>query len=121
MDRMNGAARACTAILLAISLTACATSIGRAFDEAVATDIKAGETTKAQLIERLGQPALVHGSVAEEVWTYAYYRGPTFSFFQTGAQNRGTQKRLVVKFKGETVTESQFTREIPAPNWANRW
>jgi outer membrane protein assembly factor BamE (lipoprotein component of BamABCDE complex) len=120
MDRMNGAARACIAILLAISLTACATSMGSTFDEGVATDIKAGETTKAQIIERLGQPALVHGSVAEEVWTYAYYRGPGFSFFQREVQNRGTQKRLVVKFKGENVTESQFIQEIPSPNWANR-
>ena len=120
MNRMNSAARACIAILLAISLTACATNMGRTFDEGVAKEIKAGETTKAQLIERLGQPALVHGPVADEVWTYAYYRGPGFSFFEMGAQNRGTQKRLVVKFKGETVTESQFTQEVPIPNMANR-
>ena len=119
MDRINSAG-ACIAMLLAISLTACATSMGRTFDEDVAKEIKAGETTKAQLIERLGQPALVHGPVAAEVWTYAYYRGPTFSYFDLGAQNRGIQKRLVIKFKGEAVAESQLTQEVPAPNMANR-
>ena len=119
MDRMNGAARVYIAILLAISLTACATDIGRTFDEGVAKEIKAGDT-KAQLIERLGQPALVHGPVAAEEWTYAYYRGPGLTDRQIGTMNRGTQKRLIVKFKGESVTESQLIQEIPRPNVANR-
>ena len=112
MESINGAGKAYVAILMAISLTACAASIGRTFDEGVAKEIKAGDT-KAQLIERLGQPALVHGPVAEEVWTYAYYRGPDFTSRQIGTMNRGTQKRLIVKFKGENVTESQLIHEIP--------
>jgi outer membrane protein assembly factor BamE (lipoprotein component of BamABCDE complex) len=94
--------------------------MGRAFDEAVAKEIKGGET-KAQVIERLGQPALVHGPAAEEVWTYAYYRAPDFSFFGTGAfNNQGVQKRLIVKFKGENVSESQLRQEIPVAGVANR-
>ena len=52
---MNGV-RACTAILLAITLAAFATVLGRDFDDAYAQQIKPGATTKAEVVERLGRP-----------------------------------------------------------------
>lgn len=119
MIRTMNAARACIAILLAVTLAACATKLGRDFDDAYARQIKPGETTKSQIREKLGQPAgLLRTSGDEEVWTYAYYqgRGALGSLFGTvdpefGEQ--GSQKRLTVSFKGDSVTESKFVVELP--------
>ena len=128
MNKIYYATRTCVAILLVISLTACATRLGRSFDDTAAKDIKSGETTKAVLMQMLGQPSLVIGIEAEEVWTYAYYRGRFFvsslarqlGLMNADVQTQGTQKRLVVKFAGDNVREWQLREEIPLANRANR-
>ena len=112
-----------TAVLLAITLGACATRLGRNFDDAYATQIKPGETTKAEIHGRLGTPALASRAGEEDQWTYAYYEGlgavgglgQWFRRIDTSNPNGGQQKRLVVTFKGETVKEAKFTREFPPP------
>lgn len=123
MTKTMNAAKACTAILLAITLTACATELGRNFDDAYAQQIKPGETTKAQVIEKLGRPPMRRLTGNEETWTYAHYkgRGVGLPFFDTmGLSDEdlqrgglGTQKRLIVIFKGDVVQSSKYMQELP--------
>ncbi len=110
--------KACIALTLALALTACATRLGRNFDESYAQEIKPGETTKTQVMEKLGRPPLQRTSADEETWTYAYYRGGGVGswFFlndQELQEGTGQQKRLVVVFKGDVVKSSKYTQEIP--------
>jgi outer membrane protein assembly factor BamE (lipoprotein component of BamABCDE complex) len=121
---MNGtikAVQACIAILLAIGLAACGTTLGRSFDEGYAQQIKPGETTKAEVLGKLGRPPLRRGTPEEEVWTYAHYVGGGFrNWFGVSAEEAqaglGKQSRLVVTFKGDVVRSSQYTQEIPTPS-----
>jgi outer membrane protein assembly factor BamE (lipoprotein component of BamABCDE complex) len=123
MTKTMNAAKACTAILLAIALTACATELGRHFDDAYARQIKPGETTKAEVVEKLGRPPMRRLTGDEETWTYAHYkgRGLGLGFLDTmGLSDEdlqrgglGEQKRLVVIFKGDVVQSSKFTQELP--------
>ena len=126
MTGMIHAAKAGSVILLAITLSACATKLGRNFDEAYVPQIKPDETTKAEVRSRLGRPAMVQATGAHDrdVWTYAYYEGGgvsnTFMTWvrrtdpinPTGAQ----QKTLVIKFKGDLVQEATFVRQLPPPD-----
>ena len=114
------AAKACIAVLLAITLNACATKLGRNFDDTYAQQIKPGETTKAEIRERLGRPPLVRGSKDQETWTYAYYEGRNWGYkivdmmgFTDADETQGKQKRLVVDFKGDVVRAAKFTQELP--------
>ena len=112
------------AVLLAISLGACATRLGRDFDDGYATQIKPGETTKADVHKRLGRPALVNRTGDEDMWTYSYYEGSgvgyefrkLFGGYDPNNPNGGRQKRLVVTFKGDTVKASNFKQEFPLPD-----
>ena len=125
MTRTIHAARAGAVVLLATTLGACATKVGRDFDDVYAQQIKPGVTTKAEIRGRLGRPALVHGTDNHDndIWTYAYYNGGGLGatlrnwwtydpINPTGAQ----QKRLVITFKGDSVKEARFTRELPLPD-----
>jgi outer membrane protein assembly factor BamE (lipoprotein component of BamABCDE complex) len=119
MIKTMNAANMCIAILLATALSACATKLGRNFDDAYAQQIKPGETTKAQVREKLGRPAgLLRMSGDEEIWTYAYYEGRGALGYMFGTVDpefgqQGSQKRLTVSFKGESVKESKFLVELP--------
>jgi len=115
--------RTCCALALACMLAACATTLGRDFDEAYAQQIKSGETTKEQVLAKLGRPPLRKSTKDEETWTYAYYTGPgpVRWFFQNNATEdaqygRGNQKRLIVVFSGDVVKTATFLREIPEPH-----
>jgi outer membrane protein assembly factor BamE (lipoprotein component of BamABCDE complex) len=124
MNSTIRAARAAAAVLLAISLSACATRLGRNFDEDYARQIKPGETTKAQVRDKLGRPTLVSRAGEEDTWIYAYYEGAGMGFElrkwfgQTEPNNQlgGQQKRLVVTFKGDSVKEARFRQEFPKPD-----
>src|SRR5262245_6478208 len=125
MTRTIPAARAGAVVLLAITLGACATTSGRNFDDAYAQEIKPGVTTKADIRSRLGRPILVHATDdhAHDTWTYAYYTGGGLghwfrSWWTVDPNNPlgGQQKRLVITFKGDTVQESKFIRELPQPD-----
>jgi outer membrane protein assembly factor BamE (lipoprotein component of BamABCDE complex) len=113
--------KACIAISLAIMLTACTTTLGRNFDEAYAQQIKSGETTKTEVLGKLGRPVLRKETSGEETWTYAYYHGGGYlnwvSWFTVPDEDLqyglGNQKRLVVVFKGDVVKSSVYTQEIP--------
>ena len=122
MIKTIAVAKACTAILLAIALTACATKLGRNFDSKYAQEIKPGETTKQEVLQKLGRPALLRRSLDEETWTYAYYVGKTFFGYNISdifgdydpeIQDQGSQKRLIVTFKGDVVKDSKFAVELP--------
>lgn len=113
-----------TGIVLALAslLGACATELGRDFNEEYAQQIKSGETTKADVLSRLGRPALRKGTKDEETWTYAFYTGggmaSWFGNWTTDADPQyglGKQKRLIVVFSGDVVKSSTFKREIPEP------
>ena len=57
----------------------------------------------------------------EETWTYAYYVGRNLGFdvwdmfggADPETQGQGSQKRLVVTFKGDVVKDSKFAVELP--------
>jgi outer membrane protein assembly factor BamE (lipoprotein component of BamABCDE complex) len=117
-------ARTGTVILLAITLGACANPAGRNFDDAYASQISPGQTTKADVRAKLGRPAVVFKRGDEDIWIYAYYQGGGLGaefknwFGQSDPSNRwGTQqKRLEIAFKGDTVKESRFKQEFPLPD-----
>lgn len=115
MSKTTNAARGCFAVLLAVSLTACATRLGHDFDDGYAKQIKPGETTKAQVSEKLGRPPLRRTAGDEETWTYAYYKGAASlgAMFGYADPNQGSQKRLTIKFKGDVVQDSKFVVELP--------
>ena len=111
------------ALSLAFVLAACATTLGRDFSEEYAQQIKSGETTKEEVLAKLGRPSLRKGTKDEETWTYAYYTGPgpVRWFLMNNATEdaqygRGNQKRLIVVFSGDLVKTATFTREIPEPH-----
>ena len=114
--------KAFVAVLLALLLAACATRMGRSFDEVYAKQIKAGETTKTEVLGKLGKPVIRNGPKDQETWTYAHYTGPTglFTWFAYGTEDPqyglGRQVRLVVKFQGDVVKSSNFAQEIPLPH-----
>jgi outer membrane protein assembly factor BamE (lipoprotein component of BamABCDE complex) len=61
--------------LLAAAATlalACAT-VGRNFDATQLGWLKDGETTKAQILDKLGQPWRVGYDAGDQTWTYGYY------------------------------------------------
>ena len=113
------AAGAVAAFSLAVALGGCSTTLGRNFDAEYAQQIKAGETTKEQVLGKLGRPPLRKATTDEETWTYAYYTGPGYFFYWLGASDDdlqyglGKQKRLIVVFKGDVVKSTRFTQEIP--------
>ena len=116
------AIKAGVALSLAILLGACATKLGRDFNEEYAQQIKSGETTKAEVLGRLGRPALRKGGKDEETWTYAYYTGGgMFNWFNNWTTDAdpqygfGKQKRLIVVFSGDVVKSTTFRHEIPEP------
>lgn len=120
MIRTTNAARASLAVLLAITLSACATKMGRDFDSAWAQQIKPGETTKTQIREKLGRPPLIAKSLEGETWTYAYYQGrgaraivDMFGWTDAEDRDQGSQKRLTITFKGDSVASSKYVVELP--------
>ena len=121
MIKTIDAAKACTAIVLANALSACATKLGRNFDDVYAQQIKPGETTKEEVRSKLGRPVLLSRSGDEETWTYAYFTGRNLAFEDLNifsdvdpeTQGQGSQKRLIVTFKGDVVKASKFAVELP--------
>jgi outer membrane protein assembly factor BamE (lipoprotein component of BamABCDE complex) len=124
MNKTIHAAKVGATVLLAITLSACATRMGRDFNDAYAGEIKPGETTKAEIRSRLGRPAYVSRGPEEDVWTYAYYKGGGMGVAIRDLFGRpdpinplgGQQKSLVVTFKGDTVKSSLFKHELPTPD-----
>ena len=124
MNKTIHAARAGAAVLLAITLSACATRMGSDFNDSYAREIKPGETTKAEIRSRLGRPAYVSRGPEEDVWTYAYYRGGGVGvtirdWFRSPDPlnpSGARQKSLVVTFKGDTVKEARYRQELPRPD-----
>ena len=67
---MRGAA----AVLLAsVSLAGCAT-IGRDFDSTSLAWVKAGETARPEVLEKLGNPFRVGVDAGDPTWTYGFYK-----------------------------------------------
>lgn len=78
-------------------ITGCAT-VGSSFDAEKILDIKAGETTKADILVLLGQPwrkGLENGLLT---WTYAHYRYSAFSPLKSDD--------LVIKFENNGMVKT---------------
>ena len=125
MSRTKTALRALPVLLLALALSACATRLGRNFDDAYAQQIKPGETTREEVLANLGRTQLISRSGDEETWTYAYYEGRNAAYnlmHMLGLRDAettqavGKQKRLIVVFKGDVVKDSVFREELPVAN-----
>lgn len=124
MNKAIHAARAGTVLLLAITLGACATKLGLDFDDAYARQITPGQTTKADVRNKLGRPLIVTKVSGDDVWTYSYYEGggpgvivkSWFGQIDLNNPLGAQQKRLVVTFTGDTVKESKFVQELPQPD-----
>ena len=116
VTKMMEATRSWAAVILAIVLTACATKVGRDFDNTYVAQIKPGETTKTQVREKLGPPPLVNKVGDDEVWTYAYYEGGgivyNVSLVMFGTTDPpGKQKRLNITFNGDSVKDVRYVEE----------
>jgi outer membrane protein assembly factor BamE (lipoprotein component of BamABCDE complex) len=124
MNKSIHAANAAIAVLLGLMLGACATKQGRDFDDAYAGQITPGETTKADIRNRLGPPAIASKAGTEDEWIYAYYQGGGLGatiknwFGQSDPYNPldQQQKRLIVTFQGDRVKQARFVQELPPPN-----
>ena len=65
------------AALLLVASVACAT-VGRNFDATQLSWLKNGDTTKAQILDKLGQPWRVGSDAGDQTWTYGYYQYRAF-------------------------------------------
>jgi len=77
-------------ILLAGLLSAGCATVGRDFDSTSLKWMKAGETGKTEMLEKLGQPFRVGVDAGDPTWTYGYYQYRLF-----GESNN---KDLVIRF-----------------------
>ena len=117
------AVRLSGALGAALVLAACTTTLGRDFSDEYAQQIRSGETTKTEVLQKLGPPSMRRTGRDEETWTYAYYTGPGMvrwfnvnNSTEDAQYGRGNQKRLILVFSGDVVKSSTFTREIPEPH-----
>ena len=76
---------------------ACAT-IGKNFDATQLAWLKGGETTKADVLAKLGQPWRVGSDQGDQTWTYGYYEYRAF-----GDSN---SKDLVLRFGADGKLKS---------------
>ncbi len=72
----DAAARLVLLLALGISLS-CAT-VGKNFDATNLSWLKNGETTKAEVLERMGPPWRVGTDAGDPTWTYGYYQYRVF-------------------------------------------
>jgi|LGVF01.1.fsa_nt_gb outer membrane protein assembly factor BamE (lipoprotein component of BamABCDE complex) len=119
--------RTLTAILLSIFvvLSGCATSsysTGRDFDSSSVNQIIKGETTKADLLQMLGQPfSKTVISENEEKWIYMYSSGTAKAqsyFFTMKVESTGQQKMLDILLRDGIVTNYTYN-EGPMPGSLN--
>lgn len=116
-----------TAILLSIFvvLSGCATSsysTGRDLDSSSVNQIIKGETTKADLLQMLGQPfSKTVISENEEKWIYMYSSGTAKAqsyFFTMKVESTGQQKMLDILLRDGIVTNYTYN-EGPMPGSLN--
>jgi len=87
------------------SLVGCAT-VGHNFNVAGVTELKIGETAKADVLELFGEPWRTGVEDGRETWTYGYYKYSAF----TDAKTRD----LVVRFdKNNKVVSYTFSSSYP--------
>jgi len=83
-------------LVLALPL-GCAT-IGKNFDSSQLSWLKSSETTKSQVLEKLGQPWRVGLDSGDQTWTYGYYEYRAFS--------DSNSKDLVLHFTPDGVVKT---------------
>ena len=119
--------RTLTAILLSIFfvLSGCATSsysTGRDFDSSSVNQIIKGETTRADLLQMLGQPfSKTVMSENEEKWIYMYYSGTAKAqsyVFTMKVESTSRQKMLDILLRDGIVTNYTYN-EGPMPGSLN--
>lgn len=84
-------------VFLAVLAAGCA-SVGRNFDSTGLSWIKTGETGKAEILDKLGQPFRVGLDAGDPAWTYGYYRYRIFGESLT--------KDLMIRFDGQGRVKS---------------
>ena len=62
------------AVALAVALPLSCATVGRNFDSTQLSWLKNGDTTKANVLDKLGQPFRVGIDEGEPSWTYGYYK-----------------------------------------------
>lgn len=85
------------AAILILLLAGCAT-VGHDFDSTGLSWLKAGETSKAQVLEQLGNPFRVGIDSGDLTWTYGFYR-----YKLIGQSNA---KDLVIRFHPDGKVKS---------------
>lgn len=91
--------------LFATLLTGCAT-MGRNFDATDTSWLKAGETDKKAILDRLGDPFRVGSDAGDQTWTYGYYKYKVFG--------QSVTKDLVIRFTPDNKVKS-FTLNTSFP------
>jgi outer membrane protein assembly factor BamE (lipoprotein component of BamABCDE complex) len=126
-ERGGSKMRTLTAILLSIFfvLSGCATSsysTGRDFDSSSVNQIIKGETTRADLLQMLGQPfSKTVMSENEEKWIYMYSSGTAKAqsyVFTMKVESTGRQKMLDILLRDGIVTNYTYN-EGPTPGSLN--
>jgi outer membrane protein assembly factor BamE (lipoprotein component of BamABCDE complex) len=91
--------------LFSILCSGCA-SVGRNFDSTSLGWLKPGETDKAALLSKIGQPFRVGMDAGDQTWTYGYYKYRVFGGSVT--------KDLVIRFDlGEKVKSYTLNTSFP--------
>ncbi len=75
-------------------LSGCAT-VGKEFDFFGPSEIKIGQTTKANIVSRFGKPFRVGYDNGQTQWTYAHYKYSLFSEAET--------KDLIIRFDDKGI------------------
>jgi outer membrane protein assembly factor BamE (lipoprotein component of BamABCDE complex) len=105
--------RMVASLLAVLFFTGCAMQGGKEFDTGYVSRIERGTTTKADVRANLGEP--VSRSTAgngEEVWHYAYQKGPNHFQSVVGAYTGKVPmsgKSLMITFSGDLVKDYTYS------------
>lgn len=95
-------------LVLSVFVAGCAT-VGQPYAEHKVSQIKVGETTKAQIQQMFGNPWRTGSESGQQTWTYGHYRYSAFSDAQTSD--------LVVRFNEQgRVASYTYNRTTADPS-----
>lgn len=105
---------------LGVSLSGCVGyKTGRKFDDSSVKNIRAGKTTRAEVIQMLGQPPTRNSAGGgKETWMYEYNEiqshasaityVPIVGLFAGGGKSTSNQQTLTVQFTGDVVSACTY-------------
>jgi hypothetical protein len=102
---------------MALSLSACASTVGRKFDTGYVAHIERGKTTRTEIREHLGAPerTINSGDPGAETWIYQYldagsYMARAVQQFTLKTPASSAQS-ITVTFSGNVVRDFTYTNE----------